>query len=547
MTVEEFFPQTSQRKVIDIGNGLIMRWSTKKDTENISLLVEDAFRWLPAGDPFPQDKVPGPNEFMRAAVRRLLSGKSSIASEFDFALVEDTRREEGKNPIVSCVSLQRHEAYYGSTVLTFGMLELIATDTEYRNKGLVRRLLLDMVHPESEARGDVLQFIPGIPNFYRQFGYDYGLYCYPAARIENADIIPPLGKDKSEPYILRQAKLDDIDYLVQMSKPEVLHNNTTIANIYTRRYWQYTVHDAIEDKQHRFDADRETNIITEVESGKPIGFTIASHNIFGPQLEALSLDEGLASHMEVKDSVLRQLFDQARIRQDLKAKAYEAAQEEKRKTEAEPEKTTEVGDGQKKKIDNDDDAKAAPVSNQTKPGPLSYGINLPGRHPLCTLLGSMAKRSPIGYGLYTRIHSYPNFIKAVTPELEKRLADSALAGVTGRLRLNFYRKVEGSSGKGLEIVFEKGKIVDAKEWDSPSPEKALEERMAWKMEDNAPVLYSAGFAPLTFTNLLTGKDSLDDLVRAYGECGVRNDATTLLLNTLFPKSQYQHHFDIFIW
>ncbi|KAF9361259.1 hypothetical protein BGX26_004778 [Mortierella sp. AD094] len=547
MTTEEFFPQTSQRKVIDIGDGLTMRWSTKKDTENISILIEDAFRWLPAGDPFPHDRVPGPNEFMRAAARRLLSGKSSVASEFDFALVEDTKREEGKNPIVSCVSLQRHEAYYGSTVLTFGMLELIATDTEYRNKGLVRKLMLEMAHPESEARGDVLQFIPGIPHFYRQFGYEYGLHCYSAANIDNAGIVPPLGEDKSEPYILRKATLDDIDYLVQMSEPEMLHNNTTIANIYTRRYWQYTVHDAIEDKQHRFDADRETNIIIEAESGKPVGFTVASHNIFGPQLEALSLDEGLASHMEVKDSVLRQLFDQAKIRQELKAKDYEAAQKEKNKTEAELEKTTEVGDEQKKKADDGDKATAAPAPSQPQSGPFSYGINLSERHPLCILLGSMAKRSPIGYGLYTRIHSCPGFIKAVTPELEKRLANSALAGVTGRLRLNFYRKVEGSSGKGLEIVFEKGRIVDAKEWDSLSPEKALEERMAWKKENNAPVLFSAGFAPLTFTNLLTGKDSLDELVRAYGECGVRNDASTLLLNTLFPKSQNQHHFDIFIW
>lgn len=37
---------------------------------------------------------------------------------------------------------------------------------EYRNKGLIRRLFLEMIHPASEARGDIIQFLPGIPHFY---------------------------------------------------------------------------------------------------------------------------------------------------------------------------------------------------------------------------------------------------------------------------------------------------------------------------------------------------------------------------------------------
>ena len=36
--------QTSQRKTIDIGDGLIMRWSTNADTENVANLVGDSFR-----------------------------------------------------------------------------------------------------------------------------------------------------------------------------------------------------------------------------------------------------------------------------------------------------------------------------------------------------------------------------------------------------------------------------------------------------------------------------------------------------------------------
>ena len=54
-------------------------------------------------------------------------------SEFDYALVEDTKREEGKNPIVACVSLHRYLAYYGSVDVHFGKAELIATNPVCHN------------------------------------------------------------------------------------------------------------------------------------------------------------------------------------------------------------------------------------------------------------------------------------------------------------------------------------------------------------------------------------------------------------------------------
>ncbi|KAG0303222.1 hypothetical protein BGZ98_006888, partial [Dissophora globulifera] len=205
--------QTSQRKTIDIGDGLIMRWSTKADTTNVSTLIAEAFRWLPIGGPLPTDSIPPPSEWARASGRRMLSGKSAAMSEFDYAVVEDTKREEGKNPIVACVSLHRHLAYYGSVNVHFGKPEVVASDPEYRNRGFIRRLIFEMIHPESEARGDVLQFIPGIPYYYRQFGYEYGLTISPSAKIESTDVVPPLAKGKSEPYILRVAKLDDLPFL----------------------------------------------------------------------------------------------------------------------------------------------------------------------------------------------------------------------------------------------------------------------------------------------------------------------------------------------
>ncbi|KAF8982092.1 hypothetical protein BGZ46_001828 [Entomortierella lignicola] len=548
MTIEDFFPQTSQRKNIDIGNGLIMRWSTKTDADNVATLLMDAFRWSPFGDPLPQDRAPGPNEFTGAAARRLFRGKSAVMRENDFALVEDTKREEGRNPIVACVALMRQKFFYGSVVLNLGVPELVATDTEYRNRGLIKRLFLEMIHPESDARGDVLQFIAGIPYFYRQFGYGYGLHLYNIARIDNPNIVPPLGKDQVEPFTLRRATLNDVDFLLRLSTPEKLHQNTTISTFYSRRYWEYTVHEAFEDKQHRFDAERETNIIVETKSGNPVGFTVASSVFFGPELEAFALDEDLTSFVEVKDSVLRQLFERGTARKKVILKEAEEARklkaENEQVKEAEEAKKAEAG-SENEKATETTDTTISPAPAPAPSPPFVYKINLHPLHPLSALLGNSAKRDPNGPSIYTRIYNYPAFIKAVAPELEKRLANSPIAGVTGRLRLDFYRQVEGSSGKGLEVFFEKGKIVDAKEWARPSPEEKMEESLNWMKENYTPVLFNANLAPLTFTNLLTGKDSLQDLTWAYGESFAYDDTTTLLLNTLFPKSE--HRLDIFIW
>ncbi|KAG0303187.1 hypothetical protein BGZ99_002752 [Dissophora globulifera] len=120
-----------------------------------------------------------------------------------------------------------------------------------------------------------------------------------------------------------------------------------------------------------------------------------------------------------------------------------------------------------------------------------------------------------------------------------------MAGTTGRLRLDFFRQVEGSSGKGLEVVLEKGKIVEATEWAKPSPEGQLEERLKWKKDGITPTVFLASFAPLTFTTLLTGKHSFEELNYAYGECAARDEPTRLLLNALFPK--VDHDFDILHW
>ncbi|KAK3808318.1 MAG: hypothetical protein J3Q66DRAFT_354514 [Benniella sp.] len=526
MTISD--PNPSQRRTIEIGDGLVMRWSTKADTENLVDLIGNSFRWLRLGDPAPEGVIPGPNMAIKAATRRLLSGKNAVMSEYDYAVVEDPNRGKGKNPLVACAALHRCLIYYGSVNFYVGKPELIATEPEYRNRGLIRRIMFEMLHPESEARGDVFQFIPGIGYFYRQFGYEYGISCDSVATIESPSFVPPLGTDKSEPFILRVATKDDLPFLNRLSNPERMHQHSVMGMHYTPEYWQWTVHD-IYDKPdvNRFDKIRDTRIIVEAESGKPVGFTVVSYMFFCPQLEAMALESDV-DYVSAFHPTLRQLFAQSKEHLELTAKEREAAKEQDSST-------------------TNNNGNPAPSSAEPQPIPFKFFVALHERHPLSLLLGTnLIRRSNIpGFRLYTRIHHYPTFIKTVAPELEKRLANSALAGVTGRLRLDFYRQVEGSSGKGLEIHFEKGKIAEVNNWANPSPEKQLEERLAWKEAGNTPTLFYAGFAPLTFTSLLTGRQSLEELHWAYGETFVGGDDARLLLNTLFPKGN--HRFDGFFW
>ncbi|KAF9425832.1 hypothetical protein BGZ94_007183 [Podila epigama] len=536
--VNKLHYQTETRRTIELEDGLIMRWSTTADTANIAKLLGEAFRWLFVGDPQPKDSVPVENEFVRSAARRLLGGKINVMSEYDYALVEDTRRDKGKNPIVACVSLHRLEGYYGSVDLTFGKPELIATDPEYRNRGLIRHLILDMVHPESDARGDVIQFIPGILHFYRQFGYEYSLMLSAGAKIENADTLPVLAKDQKEPFTLRRAVQADIPLLVSLSTPERLQMHTTIGLYYNEAFWQYIVHDAIADKQHRFDAERDTFIIVDSATGEDVGFTMMSHFFFGHRMEALAVKEGVL-YSELTMPVFRQLTVLAKEREAELTRAREEALKEKK------DKTDEKGEA----APAADAADAAEATTTPAPAPFPLSVGLYPQHPARILLGSKVTPppSPGGFRLYTRIASYSKFLLKVAPELERRLAATpAVAGLTALVRFDFFRKVEGSSGKGLELEFNKGKLVRASDaWVKLSPEEDLNERLQWKKENKTPLVLAAAFPPLVFSNLVTGKNSLEELIYAYGDVAVPDPMTRLVLNALFPK--VDHHMDIMYW
>jgi hypothetical protein len=108
------------------------------------------------------------------------------------------------------------------------------------------------------------------------------------------------------------------------------------------------------------------------------------------------------------------------------------------------------------------------------------------------------------------VPAVPQFIHHIAPALEKRLAQSVMAGHTGELKISEYRR-------GCKIVFENGKLMNVEAW-QPMPADEGD----------------CGFPPLVFLQLLFCRKSLLELREAFADVWAKDDAAPLL-DALFPK------------
>lgn len=461
--------------------------------------------------------------------------------------------------------------------------------TEYRNKGLIRRLFHELIHPASDARGDVIQIIPGIPHFYRQFGYEYAIGIRSSRSIDDLNTKLPTLLDKdavtpsalaAEPFTLRVPTLADIPYLCKLSTREAQKSQAQVGLEYRESYWRYTIHDVIETQESSFDASRLTRIIVDAKSGKDCGLVMGAG---APRmgLYIFTLEEGYL-YREALYPVLRQFVlagDEPspwEVKQAAEKKAKESKeQDDQTKKDDEASKKndqdTKKDDQDTKNDDKDGPApkdgqthattttdSSAPTSAEKPPAPKPLRLILDPEHPITKLLESKSTADEHKHvRLYTRIPSYANFILKVAPSLEHRLAQSCLAGITATLQFDFYRKVVGSAGKGLEVVIKDGQIISARDdFVPPTPEElmlAARERKALakaegRPDNKKPTVFTIQFAPLTFTRLLVGDLSVDEMIYFYTETSVGGgDDAKLLLETLFPKTKEQFQCDMFWW
>ncbi len=440
-----------------LGDGLVLRWSTAADTEKIATLTGHVFRGK-AEEP--------PNVRMMDQMRVIMRGDHPFMTPHDFAVIEDTSKPD--QPIVACTCLWQHRWCYGGIAFTAGRPEFVASLPDYRNRGLIRQIF-NLIHERSDARGDLMQGITGIPYFYRQFGYEMVLDLG-GNRGAPLALIPALKEGEREPFTLRPATVDDVALLT------TLHAQSLEGNLIWQEvdeaYWRYLV-TYWEDPASRYE-DRlmvQINIYPHMiidPTGTVMGSVTFGHHRWGKALGVFSL--GLAEEANLQTimpSLLRALRDYG-----LQAPAF-----------------------------NDD---APPLSE------LRFGLGR--NHPLYALMGQ--RIAPVvepPYAWYIRMPDVPAFLRHVAPVLEARLAASALRGYTGEIKFDLYRG-------GLQLVFEKGKLMNADQWRPPT------------FGDHA----TAGSPPLLLLQLILGYRSRAELQAIFPDFWTE-EAAHLLLDTLFPK------------
>jgi hypothetical protein len=138
-------------------------------------------------------------------------------------------------------------------------------------------------------------------------------------------------------------------------------------------------------------------------------------------------------------------------------------------------------------------------------------FNLGESDPAYEALGKASGKWWQPYARFVRVPNLPCFLLHIQPVLERRLAESVMAGHTGSLKLNFYTSQ-------LKINIEKGKITAV---DAYKPEGFFD--------------FDVFFPDLIFLQVLFGRRTVDELHHIYTDCYPRNDESALLLKILFPK------------
>jgi hypothetical protein len=373
----------------DLGNGIILRRSTSADAESLADFNKMIFREPPATEP---------DELVAAWTRDLLSGNHPTFGAGDFTIVE----EAATGRIVSSMCLISQNWTYDGIPFGVGRPELVGTEPEYRKRGLVRAQF-EVVHAISAERGEMVQAITGIPNFYCQFGYEMAMGLG-GGRQGSATNVPKLKDGEVEPFRLRPAVEPDLPVVLELDAHAARQNL-----IYCSRdasLWRYELWGKREKN-----GDRLNWFIVESVSGETVGLLGSAITLWGTRLGINYFElRPDVSWLQVAPSVLRAVKGLG-----------EALAARENKTLAD------------------------------------LFFCLGEDHPFCRITPTRLPELRRVYAWYLRVPDLPGFLRHIAPALERRLAQSVAAGHTGELKLNFYRE-------GVRLAFEGGRLALIEPW-----------------------------------------------------------------------------------
>ena len=268
----------------NLGNGLTLRRSTPADAEPLADFYKMVMREPPATEP---------DELVAGWVRDLLCGSHPTFGSDDFTIVE----EAATGRIVSAMNLISQHWTYDGIPFGVGRPELVGTEPEYRKRGLVRAQF-EVIHALSAERGEMVQAITGIPNFYRQFGYEMTMRLG-GGRQGNAANVAKLKDGEVEPFRLRPAVEADLPFVLELDAHAARQNL-----VYCSRdalLWRYELWGKSEKNGDRLDW-----FIVESAAGEAVGLLGSAITLWGTRLgiNYFELKPGI-SWPQVAPSVLR--------------------------------------------------------------------------------------------------------------------------------------------------------------------------------------------------------------------------------------------------
>jgi hypothetical protein len=370
----------------ELGDGLILRRSTIADREAVAEFH--------ANTPRDVEEEP-PLERIYYWILDLISGEHPGFDPRDFTLVKDTAT--GK--IVSSMALISQTWTYDGIPFKVGQPDIGATDPAYRRRGLVRAQM-DVIHRWSAARGELVQGITGIPWYYRQFGYDMAL-SLDASRVAFRPNVPRLDPGQAEPYVIREATIDDLPFVMAMYQQEA--SRSLVACVRDEAPWRYEL-----TGRHATSGLRSEFRVIEAREhpGPPIGLVISSRRLWGTRLGVRLCEvKPDVPWLAVTPSVMRYLDAAGESCAAREGGTYEA-----------------------------------------------ICFHLGERYPRYDTVPHRLPEIERPYAWYLRVPDLLAFVSLIAPALEGRLAASAQAGYSGELAVSFYRD-------GLRLRFARGRIA----------------------------------------------------------------------------------------
>ncbi len=331
-------------------------------------------------------------------------GRHPTVQVSDFTVVEDILEKK----IVSSVCLISQTWSYGGIPFRVGRPELVASDPDYRRRGLVRKLF-DAIHARSEAKGELLQVITGVDWFYRQFGYDMGAKLWGSRCVNQMDL-PRLQDGENESYRLRPATFDDHGFIRDVYDQVV--SSQLFAARRSPEEWEYEF-----TGRSMSNTRRREWLILEDKNGEPLGYVQ-----YLPCLPLLNLPLFRISQVELKAGVCYLNVMPCLLR-GLWEKGLEL-----------------FANGQ------------LPCNEL-----LGLELALERDHPLYRAIPKNLVRDIKPSPWYIRIPDMVAFLRKIQPALEQNMIETLADGFSGELKLNFFRS-------GIRMVFRRGRILAIEKW-----------------------------------------------------------------------------------